>query len=63
MVLVRVRRTPVSRMQLLQHDKEWNAIDIITDIGVNANTITLLATRIKQGQECEEARSQSAQPN
>ena len=34
-------------MQLLQHDKEWDAIDILTDIGVNANTITLLATRIK----------------
>ena len=40
-------RTPVSRMQLLQHDKEWDAIDVLADIGVNANTITLLATRIK----------------
>ena len=40
-------RTPATRMQLLHYDKEWNDIDIVTDIGVNANTIQQLAARIK----------------
>ena len=39
-------RTPATRMQLLQYDKEWKDIDIVTDIGVNSNTIQQLASRL-----------------
>ena len=30
-------RTPVSRLQLREHDKLWDATDILTDVGVNPN--------------------------
>ena len=45
--LVSIMREPVSRLQLREHDRRWDAIDILTDVGVSANTIVLLVTRIK----------------
>ena len=45
--LIAIMRTPVSRMQLREHDKIWDAIDILTDVGVNPNSIILIVTRIK----------------
>ena len=46
--LVGIMRTPrVSRLQLREHDKVWDAIDILTDVGVNPNSIILIVTRIK----------------
>ena len=45
--LIGIMRTPTSRLQLREHDKIWDAIDILTDVGVNPNSIVLLATRIK----------------
>ena len=35
--LVAIMRTPVSRLQLREHDKVWDAIDILTDVGVVAD--------------------------
>ena len=40
-------RTPISRLQLREHDKIWDAIDILEDVGVNPNSIVLIVTRIK----------------
>ena len=51
------------RCLLLQHDKELDAIDIVTDIGVNANTITLLATRIKAKNAKRPAANRQSQPD
>ena len=40
-------REPVTNMQLREHDKRWDALDIITDVGVSANTIVLMVSKIK----------------
>ena len=40
-------RTAVDALRLRDLDKDWDAISIITDVGVSENTIQLLAKRIR----------------
>ena len=40
-------REPVTRLQLRDHDKRWDALDILSDVGVNANSIVLMTAKIK----------------
>ena len=45
--LTGLMREPVTLMQLREHDKRWNALDIISDVGVSANTIVMMVSKIK----------------
>ena len=45
--LTGLMREPVTNMQLREHDKRWDALDIITDVGVSANTVVLMVSKIK----------------
>ena len=45
--LIAIMREPTTALQLREHDKRWDAIDIITDVGVGPNSIVLIVTRIK----------------
>jgi hypothetical protein len=40
-------RTPPTAMELRAMNKRFDDIDILTDIGINANTIIMLNTKIK----------------
>ena len=45
--LTALMREPVTLMQLREHDKHWNALDILSDVGVNPNTVVLMVSKIK----------------
>ena len=44
--LTGLMREPVTLMQLREHDKRWNALDIFSDVGVSANTIVLMVSEL-----------------
>ena len=40
-------RQPIDNMQLRRLNNDWDAIDLLTDVGVNANSIKLLTKKIR----------------
>ena len=45
--LIATMRTPIDRLQLRELDDKWAKVDILQDVGVQENTILLIATKIK----------------
>ena len=45
--LVNSCRTPVDALQLRQMDLDWNALDILQDVGVDENTVLNIAKKMK----------------
>ena len=40
-------RTPVDALMLRERDAEWRALNILSDVGVNENSLTLMAKKLR----------------
>ena len=49
--LTALMREPVTLMQLREHDKHWDDMDILSDVGVSANSVVLMVSKNK-GRKC-----------